>query len=109
MPENQLIENAKSMFLNDSGRKDVIDYLTQNGISDDEANTVATNAYLAIKDQRKELMEEKDQEIKNEMNKFLVIGILVIVGSIIAALATGRIWIGAIIAGIIMIIKGVRR
>ena len=60
MNENQLFDAAKLMFLHNSGRKDVIDYLNQNGITDEKAETMATNAFLAVKDQirKEEVIEE---------------------------------------------------
>jgi positive regulator of sigma E activity len=107
MNENQLLESSKLMFLQNSGRKDEIDFLTQNGILEEKAEIMATDAYRAIKDQRKEMIQEVEVEEKKSVGKSVIIGFLILIAGIIATMVTDRIWYGAMIVGVIAIAKGV--
>ncbi|MEN0049270.1 MAG: hypothetical protein AAF806_19580 [Bacteroidota bacterium] len=51
MDNNQLFEAAKAMFLQGKSKADISDFLMDNGIPSKDANTMATNAYLAVRDQ----------------------------------------------------------
>lgn len=109
MTQEVITEQAKTMFLNNSGRKEVIAFLLKNGVSEQDVEKVATDAFLAIKEQRKELLEEKEVEVKKAMSKSLIIGGIVLLGGIIATMTTNRIWYGAIGIGLIMMVNGVRK
>ena len=109
MNETQIQQAAQTMFLNGSGRKDVINFLTQNGISEDRVDDMATNAYLAIKDQRMQMIETADGDTAGSGNgtTSIAIGALLLVGGIVATMASNRIWYGAMIIGAVMIFKGI--
>jgi hypothetical protein len=106
---NQTLETAQTMFLHGSRRKEVIDFLLANGVSQEEVDTVATNAYLSIKDQRQEILETYEEQTEGGgTGASAIIGALLLFGGIIATMATDRIWYGAMIVGLIMIVKGLR-
>ncbi len=109
MNENEIIKTAQMMFLQNKGRKEVIDFLLDNGIDKDSVDSIATDAFKAIQDERKKMMEEQETEVSKEMNKSLIIGVLFLIGGIIATLTTDRIWYGAMGVGVITMINGMRK
>ena len=111
MNEPQIKEAAQIMFLKGSGRKDVINFLAQNGIAEERVETMATEAYLAIKDQRMQMIEAADEDVQGGGGGGVTIalGALLLVGGIVATMATNRIWYGAMIIGVVMIFKGLSK
>jgi len=109
MNENQIMETAQSMFLQNSGRKEVINFLIENGISKENAESMATEAYRAIKDQRKEMMQVEEVEERKSTSKSVIIGALILLAGIIATMTTDRIWYGAMIIGVITMVSGTSR
>ena len=106
MIDTQVIATAKAMFLNGSGRGDVMDFLLENGVPADEVNEVAAAAYAEIKDERQQQISLNEEVQSKETSKGVFFGVVLLVGGIIASYFTGRIWYGAMIVGGIMIVKG---
>ena len=109
MNENQLLETAQSMFLNNSGRKEVIEFFNKNGINGQEAETMATDAYKAVKEERKEMIQEEVVEEKKGGKNSIIIGTLILLAGIIATMTTDSIWYGAMIVGVISMISGIAK
>ena len=113
MEKDKVLEMASFMFLQGAGRKQVIEFFAEHGISGDEAETAATDAYLKIKDQRKELLEATEQankkQARNEGMKEIGIGILMILGSGAVLLATGRLFYIVLVMGFISLIVGLAK
>ena len=109
MTENATIQTAQAMFLHGSGRKEVIEYLLQNGTPETKVDDVATNAYLAIKEQRMQLLNEREDDSSSGVGGSAIFGVLLLLGGIVATMSTDRIWYGAMLVGVVMIIKGFRR
>lgn len=111
MEQQQTIEAAQQMFLHGSGRKDVIDFLLTNGINQEEVETTATNAYLAVKDQRKEMMQEATEKkpVGGGGSPSIIIGAVILIAGIVATMTTDRFWYGAMILGVITIIGGITK
>jgi len=106
MDEKQIIETAQIMFLRNSGRKEVIDFLATHNITGDQAETMATNAYLAIKDQRQAMIEtQEDQQEKGGIGS-IVFGAILMIGGIAASMNSDTLWYGAILVGFITLIQG---
>jgi len=109
MDEKQITEVAQLMFLQNSGRKDVIDFLATKNITGDEAETMATNAYLAIKDQRQTMLGTQEvQKAKGGIGSIIFGAVLMTVG-IVASMNSDTLWYGAILVGFITIIQGLVR
>ena len=112
MDEKQVLETAQLMFLQNKGRKEVIDFIESNGIVGEAAQTMATNAFLAIKDQRREMMEElqdADESGGGGGMGSIVMGAIFLIGGVVATMSTDSIWYGAIGVGIISIISGIAK
>jgi len=101
MNENQLLETAQSMFLNNSGWKEVIQFFNENGINGDQAETMATDAYKAVKEERREMIQEDVGEEKKGGKTNIIIGALILFAGIIATMTTTSIWYGAMIVGVV--------
>jgi len=109
--ENAELHNAASnMFLKGAGRKDVIDFLAQNGVETQAAETMATSAYLAVKDQLKAIVDKQlgEQATGGGSTGILsiLIGIVLIAGGTIATMSTDSIFYGAIGVGVITLFQG---
>ncbi|MEM6965965.1 MAG: hypothetical protein AAF573_14455 [Bacteroidota bacterium] len=111
MEQQQTIQAAQQMFLHGSGRKDVIDFLIANGINQEEVETTATNAYLAVKDQRKEMIKEATEEkpAGGGGTPSIILGSVFLIGGIVATMTTDSIWYGAMIVGVVTIIGGITK
>lgn len=109
MTENQISEQAQSMFLQNKTRREVITFLASKGIIDDKAESMATEAYKAIRAQREELVGQYN-EVKSDEPRggtgAILIGILLMVGGVIATMASDRIWYGLIGVGFFSLCKG---
>lgn len=107
MNEQQINETIQLMFLQNSGRKDVIDFLAANNIEGEKAETMATNAYLAIKDQRQAMIET--QEVQREKGGIgtIIFGAVIMIAGIVASMNSDTLWYGAIIVGFITVIQGI--
>ena len=107
MNEKQITETAQLMFLQNSGRKDVIDFLAANNIVGEQAETIATNAYLAIKEQRHEMIEtQEDQKAKGGIGT-IIFGAVIMVAGIVASMNSDTLWYGAILVGLVTVIQGI--
>lgn len=107
MNEKQISETAQLMFLQNSGRKDVIDFLATNNIIGEQAETIATNAYLAIKDQRHAMIETQEvQKAKGGMGT-IIFGAVIMIAGIVASMNSDTLWYGAILVGLITVIQGI--
>lgn len=112
MDENQVFEQAKQMFLTNKGRKEVIEFMEANGIPSDKANTMATEAYQAIREKRMEAVKAIEQEETGGEGggmKSIVIGALIFGAGLIATMATDRIWYGAMAVGAISVLTGIAK
>lgn len=111
MDENQIATTAQLMFLQGKGRKDVIDFFNEKGITGEAAETQATNAYLAVKDKRQEMLEIESgaTEEKGGGMGSILIGVLFLGGGIAATAASDSIWYGAMIVGVISIMSGIAK
>ena len=107
--EKQVFEKAKMMFLQDKGRKEVMDYMYAYGISDARSETLATEAFLAFKDQRRQMIAEANPEEEpmggGGMGS-VVIGALIMIGGIVATMSSNSIFYGAILVGLFTMISG---
>ncbi|PHN01675.1 hypothetical protein CRP01_35595 [Flavilitoribacter nigricans DSM 23189 = NBRC 102662] len=106
MTKDQVLETAKSMFLQDSRRKEVLDFMTQNGLSGTEAEIMASNAYQAIKDERQALIQEQKKEEKKSGWNRIILGALIVLVSVIVLFATGKFYYFIAIGGIVLIVQG---
>lgn len=109
MEKTQLMETAQLLFLQGSGRKTVIELFTNNGFASEEANTMATEAYRAVKDERMAQVETTHEDEATSGGSSigsLLLGLVIMGGGIIATMTTDRIWYGAIFVGFITIISG---
>lgn len=115
MNEKQVFETAKTMFLQNKGRKEVIEFIGANGIEDTHSETMATEAFLAIKEQRREMIAAANPDMDEKPiggggMASVAIGAVIMIGGIVATMSTNRIFYGAIIVGLITMIGGfVRR
>lgn len=106
MDEKQLSQTAQLMFLQNSRRKDVIDFLAANNVVGDAAETMATEAYLAIKDQRQAMLKTKEEQVEKGGVGSIILGAILMIGGISASMNSDTLWYGAILGGFIIIIKG---
>jgi len=114
MSNHKLFEDAKRMFINNASRGEVMQYLEEQGIPANESGQLATNAYTAIRDMREQMMSggsgggggSTQSSGGGGINGALIIGILLLVGGIVATMASNTIWYGAMIVGVISIFKG---
>ena len=106
MNEKQIVETIQLMFLRNSGRKEVIDFLATNNIEGEQAETMATDAYLAIKDQRNTMLET--QEVQKAKGSFgtIIFGAVIMIIGIVASMNSDTLWYGAILVGFITVIQG---
>ena len=105
MISDEIRQQAQMMFLQEAGRKNVIDFLNQNGVQGDDAEKEATAAFLAIKDQRQTAIEaraEAEAEEQKGSPVSIALGFLLMIGGVIATLTTDSIWYGAILVGAFM-------
>ena len=115
MEEKQVFEAAKIMFLQNRGRKEVLDFLGTNGIENTRSETMATEAFLAIKEQRREMIAEANPDLDEQPiggggMASVGIGAFIMIGGIVASASTDRLFYGAILVGLITMIGGfVRR
>ena len=110
MEHAQVSKVAQAMFLKGAGRKAVIDFLAENGVTGNEAETMATEAYKAVKPLREAALKEKHAEPKPVGGGgigSIAIGAILIIGGLIATMSTDRIWYGAMIVGAIALFKGI--
>lgn len=111
MENTDLRKAASLMFLQGAGRKDVIDFLNENGVGEEDAEKMATSSYMAVKDQRKAIVE---QQLGTQAQASggsggivsILIGILLIGGGIAASMGTDRFFYGAILVGVITLFQG---
>ena len=91
MNENELLEAAKLIFLRGSTRGQVIDFLIENGIEDEKAASMATNAYLAIKDQvpKRVPAESADEGFPSWL---IYVGVLILI-NVLSAMFGWGFWI----------------
>jgi len=114
MDEKQVFEAAKIMFLQNKGRKEVLDFLGANGIEETRTESMATEAFLAIKEQRREMMAEANPDMDEKpiggggMGSVLIGG-LIMFGGIAATMSSDRIFYGAILVGLVTMIGGLIR
>ncbi|MEM8527812.1 MAG: hypothetical protein AAGG68_24435 [Bacteroidota bacterium] len=97
MDNNQLFEAAKAMFLQGRTKADITDVLITNGIPKEEANTMATNAYLAVRDQyvanQERLQASQAEEGGSGVPSWAIyIGILVLI-NLLSAMFNWGFWI----------------
>ena len=83
MDENQLFETAKSIFLQQGGRKQVIDYLKENGVSDEDAEAMATKVYLEVKSEIPQVTYTED-EGSGFPSWLIYVGILIVINGLSA-------------------------
>ncbi len=113
MSNHKLFEDAKRMFINNSSRGEVMQYLEEQGIPADQSGQLATNAYTAIRDMRENMMNggggggsSSQSSGGGGIGGGVILGALFLIGGIVASAASNRIWYGAMIVGVIMIFKG---
>jgi len=111
MNEKQVFETAKIMFLQNKGRKEVMEFLGTNGVESTQSETMATEAFLAIKDQRREMIAAANPDMdETPMGgggiTSIILGAVIMFGGIAATMSTNRIFYGAIIVGLITMIGG---
>lgn len=105
------------MFLQGAGRKVVMDFLTANGMSDAESSSTATEAYKSVRQTIQEMKAAAGMENANPGERAqaqssgdgigaILIGILLIIGGVVATMSTDSIWYGAILVGAVSLIKG---
>lgn len=109
MSENQNFQIAQLMFLQGSGRKDVIDSLRKNGVAEERLEGMATEAYLSIKDQRQNMIEETYEEESGGGAGSIILGAVFLIGGVAATMGTDRIWYGAMIVGALMVFRGLAK
>ncbi|MCB0632166.1 MAG: hypothetical protein R2824_20000 [Saprospiraceae bacterium] len=119
MEKDQQFATVQQMFLNGSRRKEIIDYLESQGLSGDAANQLANDAYKSVKDQRRAIIDAQHSDEgefagMNDSNDKsgggrIGLGVLFLVGGIVATMVTDRIWYGLMIIGGAMIITGIAR
>jgi len=104
------------MFLHESGRKEVIDFMMANGMDEAKAESTATEAFLSIRNQRRTMAlnaEEATYESGGENSGAgigsIVIGIILIIIGIGASMGTDRIFYGAVLVGAITLIQGIAK
>ena len=111
MEENQIFEQAQQMFLNGAGRKAVMDFIEENGIAENESGSIASKAYQSVKEQINQKRLQESAKLKEEGRRSGIgsigIGALLLVGGIIATMATNRVWYGAMAVGAISLVKGI--
>ena len=111
MNEKQVFETAKIMFLQNKGRKEVIEFIGTNGVAEPRADTMATEAFLAIKEQRREMIAEANPDLDEKpmggggMGS-VIIGALIMFGGIAATMSSDSIFYGAILVGLVTMIGG---
>ncbi len=111
MENTELQKLASLMFLRGAGRKDVIDFLAENGVEAAATEKMATDAYMAVKEQRKEIVEEQvgAQAATGGGSGgviSIVIGLVLMIGGIAATMASDSIFYGAIGVGAITFFQG---
>ena len=106
MNERQIIETAQSMFLKNSGRKEVVDFLANNNIIGEQAETIATDAYMSIKGQRQAIIKTSDSKEASSGLGSIIFGGILMIGGIVASMNSDTLWYGAIFVGLITLVKG---
>lgn len=113
-----MMNQARKMFLENKGRKDVILFFKMQGVDSDKAETMATEAYKSIREVRKAMMEAAQsggggsttasapKEGQGGAIIQLALGLIICFAGIIATMSTTSIWYGAIIVGGMMALKG---
>ncbi|MFK7771742.1 MAG: hypothetical protein AB8F94_06370 [Saprospiraceae bacterium] len=101
-----MIETIQLMFLRNSGRKDVIDFLATNNVEGEQAEAMATNAYLAIKDQRQSMIETHEVQKEKGGLGSIIFGAVIMTAGIVASMNSDTLWYGAILVGLITVIQG---
>lgn len=112
MNEVQIFETAQQMFLQERGRKDVIEFMIANGMDPSDAEAKATEAFLSIRDQRRAMaMDTEDVSQDGGGNGIvsIVIGVVLILIGIGASMGTNRIFYGAVLVGGITLIQGLAK
>ena len=89
MDENQLFQAAKLLFLQNHGRKKVIEFLNENGITGEKAETMTTQAYLEIRNEIPERVVEETGDSGGFPSWLIYIGILVLINVLSAAFGWG--------------------
>ena len=108
MNEDQLMQTAHTMFFAGKGRKEVIDFFTENGVEDATAEAQATKAYLAVKPALQAATAAEEPEEEGGMGGILL-GALLLVGGLVATKATDRIRYGAMGVGVITIFSSMAK
>lgn len=121
MNQEQIFNQAVQMFLHGKRRGEVVKFLNQNNIQGQEANDMATKAYLAVKDQRQQMIDEMPDYANDSLSDYDIqkgqkgkgggmagigLGALFLIGGLIATMTTDRIWYGAILVGIVSLVSG---
>lgn len=107
MKKDEIFEEAQSMFLRNKGRKDVIDYLNSNGIIEEEAEDMATKAYLSIKETiNQNIAIQEHKSMGGSLGK-IAIGILMIGIGVFGLFALERIFYILFIAGFLILGSGI--
>ena len=107
MRKEDLLEQAKIMFLNNAGRKEVLAYFESNDLAGEEAETLATDAFKSIRDERRKTLEQntKKENRGSGLSSLLFgVGIVVVTGAI--AYVTDYLFYVAFLIGFFMIIRG---
>ena len=110
---NQVFQMAQKMFLADKGRKEVLDFLETQGVTGEEAEKMATDAFKSIRDQRRAIIEQQGGTSAASESKgsagigSILFGLVLIIGGIVATMSSDSIWYGAILVGVITLIQGI--
>jgi len=122
MNENELMDEARRMFLANAGRKDVILFFRNQGVDATKAETMATEAYKSIRAIRQAMIEEaqagggnnsyaaageSSSEGKGGAIVSLALGGIICFAGIAATMSSDTIWYGAILVGGMMVFKGI--
>ena len=93
MTKEEIQQTAKLMFLENHGRKKVIEMLNENGIFNEEAEKMATQAYLAVKDQIRQRVEVAEESEGGGGMGWLVYVVILLVINGLSALFGWSFWI----------------
>ncbi len=116
MDEKQVFAQAQQMFLADRGRKDVIDFMIANGIDEERSEVMATEAFKSIRDQRRAMVEEQGGAAYGDEGGSsgggigsVILGLVFLIGGVVATMSSDSIWYGAIIVGVITLFSGIAK
>ena len=107
MIKTKIIEEAENLFLKNSGRKEVIEFIEQSGILGEEAELIASNAYESVNGKIEEARKIEEQKLNGGPYGQIGLGILAIGVTIFGIIEFDRIFYVAGIIGLIFLGKGI--